>query len=296
MNLTKTDTTTYKTYTITGTSVAALGTCIYIKELRLAFDMGILIDNWVHNTDTVCISHGHCDHIGQLHTHSIRRQFFDSATTPTYIVPKYCIDNFNTLYKAVSGMNVGSYTLPVKQYEGNHYKLLTAESILETKHEFRKNFFIQPIKLAHKILDYGYAVIEKRTKLKQEYLSLSGKEIAIMKKEGADIFYDIITTLFAFTGDTCLDAVVASDLLMNSKVLILECTYVDDSVTKEAAKKMGHVHLYSIKENEDKFKNEVIILIHFSQLHTKAQVTEAINKNLSEEFRKKIVLFTAGLL
>ncbi len=292
----KVDTVKYKSYTITGCSVAALGTCVYVKELRLAFDMGLLIDGWVHNTETVCVSHGHCDHIGQLHVHAVRRRFMDCVTVPTYIMPKYCIGNFNILFKASSGMNTGQYNLPTKEYEGTHYKLVDAEST-QAGFEFRKNFFIRPVKLDHKILDYGYIVSEKRTKLKEEFLSLSGKEIAQRKKEGkdADMFYYIETSLFAYTGDSCLEAVVNSSALMESKVLILECTYVDDTVSAEDAKKMGHVHLYSIKENEDKFKNEMIILMHFSQVCTKEQVADAVKKNLSEEFRKKVVLFTSGL-
>lgn len=294
MNQSKVDIIKYNEYTVIGNSVAAFGTCIYIKELKLAFDMGILVDGWVHNTDVVCISHGHCDHIGQLHIHAIRKKFMDGANIPTYIMPKYCIEHFNTMYKAVSGMNCGSYTELTKNYDGLDYKLVTTEST-NSGFEFRKNFFIKPVKLDHKILDFGYIVSEKRTKLKEEYLSLTGKEIAKLRKEGKDIFYHTETPIFGFSGDSCIDAIVNNEQLMNSKVLIMECTYVDDSISPQDATKFGHVHLYQIKENEHKFKNEMIILIHFSQMCTKEQVYQNVEKYLSEEFMKKIVIFANGL-
>ena len=54
-------------YTIRGYSRAGLYTSILIDEFNVVFDMGY-IHNKSHAYDNKLISHGHCDHIGALHT------------------------------------------------------------------------------------------------------------------------------------------------------------------------------------------------------------------------------------
>jgi hypothetical protein len=67
----------------------------------------------------------------------------------------------------------------------------------------------------------------------------------------------------AFTGDTTADWIanasgcpVAADAL-RAKLLICECTFVDDKVTPEGAREYGHTHVDEIAAAADKFENEV---------------------------------------
>ena len=287
----------YKGHEIIGHSIAGHATTIIVKNLKLCFDMGVIFNDWVHNCDTVCISHGHSDHIGCLHLHSKLRRLY-KLKNPDYILPKYCVNNFNNLYKAVSSMDKGLGKTTNYNYNSNHYNIIVANELAmlpdDNKYYLKNGLYVLPIKMNHKILDVAYVIIEERKKLKDEYLGLSGKELAELRKNGTDITTIKEFPTIAYSGDTKLEPVINNDLMMNSQILILECSFIDDNVDIKTSHKRGHTHLYEIRDNIDKFKNECIILIHFSGSYNNNYIKSQIKKELPGEFRKRVKLLLSG--
>jgi ribonuclease BN (tRNA processing enzyme) len=73
----------------------------------------------------------------------------------------------------------------------------------------------------------------------------------------------------AFTGDTTIDFIKdprCQDAL-RARVLIMECTFLDDKVDIDGAKTLGHMHVRDIAEHADQFK--------VSNLHRHAKSTPA---------------------
>lgn len=60
----------------------------------------------------------------------------------------------------------------------------------------------------------------------------------------------------AFTGDTTIDFVKdpANHAALNAKLLIMECTFMDDAVDQDGAKARGHMHVRDLAEYADSFQ------------------------------------------
>jgi ribonuclease Z len=71
--------------------------------------------------------------------------------------------------------------------------------------------------------------------------------------------------------------------------LILECTFIDDRVSVEMARKSGHVHLYELAERAELFENEQILLTHFSARFTAEEIQAALDKHLPPSLRERVV-------
>ncbi|KAF3335454.1 ribonuclease Z [Carex littledalei] len=85
----------------------------------------------------------------------------------------------------------------------------------------------------------------------------------------------ILVPEVAFTGDTTSDFILDprnSDAL-RAKVLITEATFLDEEIDVEHAKKHGHMHISEIMEHAKWFRNEAILLTHFSSRYTVEQVS-----------------------
>jgi hypothetical protein len=66
----------------------------------------------------------------------------------------------------------------------------------------------------------GYAFWQTRNKLKEEYKSLQGKEIAALKKQGTVVTEDVVDPLFVFTGDTSIKLFETNNSLFDYPVII----------------------------------------------------------------------------
>jgi ribonuclease Z len=79
--------------------------------------------------------------------------------------------------------------------------------------------------------------------------------------------------------------------LYESKVLVLECTFLDERKSLEASRAGCHIHLDEILERAEQFKNETLVLMHFSQLYKPREVEEILNRRCPEALRQRIVPF-----
>ena len=278
-------------FTIIGESMAGHHSAIYIRELRLCFDMGKITHSEMYNASTILISHGHNDHIGALSSHSkIRR--LRRHPKPRYVMPSYCMKNFDRLYLCVSSMDRAEIEVTDYIYNGLHYDLVSTESLNTCKVKVKDKYWIRSVLLNHSIDNYGYVIFEEKKKLKEEYRGLSGKELGALRKAGTIITESINVPMIAYTGDTRLDAVVADDSFMNASILIMECSFIDDNVSITEARKRGHTHLDEIIANRDKFANKCIILFHFSASYKPDYIQRIVNEKMSccPELHEKVKL------
>jgi ribonuclease Z len=100
----------------------------------------------------------------------------------------------------------------------------------------------------------------------------------------------------ASTGDTSGELFErdGADDVYRAKLLVVECTFVDDSVTWEQARERGHMHITDLVLHAHKFKNEAILLIHFSPRYKRAEILAALDQNLPPALRAKCIPFLNG--
>jgi ribonuclease Z len=99
----------------------------------------------------------------------------------------------------------------------------------------------------------------------------------------------------AFTGDTTPDFILdkANKDVLEAKLLIMEATFLDGSVTIEHARNYGHTHLFEVLAHADQFKNKAILFIHFSARYSREDIMRAI-ENLPPPLHGRVVALTEG--
>ncbi|XP_030941017.1 tRNase Z TRZ1 isoform X2 [Quercus lobata] len=95
----------------------------------------------------------------------------------------------------------------------------------------------------------------------------------------SQITYTVTVPEIAFTGDTMSDFIVDQNNIdaLRSRILVMECTFVDNSVQVEGARDYGHIHISEIIGHAERFENKAILLIHFSARHTAEEIQQAVS-------------------
>ncbi|XP_027121668.1 tRNase Z TRZ1 isoform X2 [Coffea arabica] len=111
----------------------------------------------------------------------------------------------------------------------------------------------------------------------------------------SQITYTTTTPEVAFTGDTTSDFIVDSNNIdaLRAKVLIMESTYVEDTMTVDDARDYGHTHLSEIIHHADLFENKAILLIHFSSRYQLDVIQHAIS-SLAPPLAGRVFALTDG--
>ncbi|MBA0735432.1 hypothetical protein Gogos_019281 [Gossypium gossypioides] len=205
------------------------------------------------------------DHIGGLPMYVATRGLY-GMKPPTIVVPTCIKEDVEKLFEVHRKMDQS-------ELKHNLIGLDVGEEFL-----LRRDLKVRAFRTYHVIPSQGYVVYSVKQKLKVEYLGLSGNEIKNLKSSGVEITYTTTTPEVAFTGDTMSDFIVdeANLDVLRAKILVVESTFVDNSVSVEHARDYGHVHLSEIINYADKFKNRAILLIHFSARYALETIQEAI--------------------
>ncbi|GJY52858.1 nuclear ribonuclease Z-like protein [Tanacetum coccineum] len=244
-------------YPIEGLSIAGHETCVILPSLNLAFDIGKCPQRAI-SQQFLFISHGHMDHIGGLPMYVATRGLY-RMSPPTIIVPKVIKESVEKIFEAHRTMD---------QSELNHTLIG-----LDVGNVF---YHVSINSIGHSLLNQVYSV---KQKLKPEYVGLKGDEIKKLKFSGVEITNTTTSPEVAFTGDTTSDFIVDDNNtdVLKAKVLIMESTYVENSMTLENARDYGHTHLSEIISHASRFENKAILLIHFSARYHLDVIKEAVS-------------------
>ncbi|XP_062169706.1 tRNase Z TRZ1 isoform X1 [Alnus glutinosa] len=252
-------------YPVKGLSIAGHETCIMFPTLKLAFDIGRCPQHAIYH-DFLCISHAHMDHIGGLPMYVATRGLY-RMKPPTIIIPKCIKEDVEQLFEVHRRMD---------QSELKHNLIG-----LDIGEEFylRKDLKVRAFKTYHGIPSQGYVVYSVKQKLKQEYLGLPGNEIKNLKSSGVEITNTVTVPEIAFTGDTMSDFIVDQNNIdvLRSRILVMESTFLDNSVSVEHARDYGHTHLSEIISHAERFENKAILLIHFSARYGVVEIQQAVS-------------------
>ena len=195
-----------------------------------------------------------------------------------------------------------------------------AASASKVRHEHRvsKRLTIRAFATTHPVPSQGYVAYGTKEKLKAEFIGSSASEIKALKARGVEITTTVEVPEVAFTGDTTIDWVdratgcrgsanresgeengasvdaVAADAL-RARLLICECTFVDDRCSAEDARRYGHTHIDDLVARADAFRETgAILLIHFSARYKAEEVREALAARLPEALKAKVTPMLEG--
>ena len=155
-------------HTVRGYSVAGEETVVQVPELGVCFDCG-RAPQFALTSDILCISHGHMDHVAGL-AYYISQRHFQGLKPPTILVPAEIADPIDDMLLAWRRIERQQtpYDL-VEMRPGQMFRV-------------RKDFGIRAHRTHHGGPSLGYAAIQIRHKLKDEFHDKSGDELRASRK------------------------------------------------------------------------------------------------------------------
>lgn len=268
---------THRALTIEGYSRAAVQSYWRIPELKLGFELGGSPWSFM-GTPTFFVTHAHLDHMAALPVYVARRRMM-KMEPPTIYLPEPCVDTVHRLLQVWQRLDRGRMICelvgvkPGDEFELSREHVVT---VFETKHT---------------IASVGYVVWDRRKKLKPEFQGLTQDQIRDIRLSGVDVSHEIRVPLVCYTGDTSPPGLDGYPPVYESQVLITEMTFYRPEHRKEKIHKFGHMHLDDILARADRFRNELIVLAHFSTRYHERQIRRAVENRLPESLRGRVHLW-----
>lgn len=267
----------HKGLTIEGYSRAAVQSYWRIPELKLGFDLGGSPWEFM-GTPTIFITHAHLDHMAALPVFVARRRMM-KMEPPTIYVPTETVEWVDKLLKVWQRLDRGRMVCNLIGVEPGQEIELSREHVVEV------------FKTTHTVPSVGYCVWQRRKKLKTEYTGLSGDQIRDLRLSGVDVTAESRTPLVAYTGDTSPPGLDGYPPLFDAQILLTELTFFRPEHRREKIHKFGHMHLDDFLERAERFKNEVIIAMHFSTRYQTDQIERSVMKKLPAILRDRVKLW-----
>lgn len=260
-------------FRIIGTSVAGEATCVQIPELDVCFDMG-MCPRAMLASRVVAVSHGHMDHIGGLAYYCSQRYF--QGMGAGHIVCDARIA------PAIDGMMRGYIDL---ERQVTPFMLTPMEP--EQQIELKNNIFLRAIQVDHTVPAMGYVVLERRSKLREEFIGMPQEKLRELKERGIAITKSLEIPLIAYMGDTSPGAHLIREDVRKARVVVCECTFTEPD-HKDRARVGMHMHADDIAEWLGVLESEALVLTHVSRRTNLAQARRHIEDRVGEAHAHKL--------
>lgn len=259
-----------------GVSLGGIRTCLELPTWKLLVDLGAVDHNQVP-ADTVLITHGHLDHLGGIANHIALRELMGQKPG-RYIMPP-------DIVPAVHELLAIWRKLDAAPLEAELIPLAPGEVL-----PLARNREVEAFATDHRVVSQGYLLRSISAKLLPEFEGVPGPELAAMRKAGTEITRSVRQVEFAFSGDTRIDALLRNEAALTAKRLVMEVTFLDERVSVDKARKVGHIHLDELREHAEAFRCEHLVLTHFSLRYHRRQAWELVKQALPEDLLARTVI------
>ncbi len=246
---------------IDGVSIAGHESFYKLPEFRTLLEFGRAPDDVV-GYPTVAVTHGHLDHMAGLAHYASRRRLQRLGAARVY-VPAEAMDL------------VARWIDISERLENVRYEIEVAPASPGDRIALRKDLELTVLPGRHRVPTVGYLFSEIRHKLLPEHEGKAGEEIARLRREGVAVTRREEVPLLAYTGD-CGEAIFdAAPEIFAARVLLIECSFLFPE-DRDRAREYAHIHLDDVIARAGDFRNEAIVLTHFSQRYRPEDIREAL--------------------
>ncbi|TGL93517.1 MBL fold metallo-hydrolase [Leptospira barantonii] len=267
----------HKQYQFEGISEGGIRTSLYLPSLSLMFDIGAQNPNRIH-LDNLLLTHSHLDHSSGL-PYYISQRSLRKLKPPKIYLPAPLEEPMRKILDLYSQIEDFPYAYDMKAVNPGD------------KIDLDPQHFFSPHKTFHRVPSQGYTIYQRRKKLKKEFQTLPQEELNLALKEKKEVSELSETPVISFSGDTKIEYVLEHEDVANSSILFIECTYIDKERNVDRAREWGHIHLDEIIGNLSSFKNEKIVLIHFSKRYSIPYIREILDKRIPKEEKHRFHAF-----
>ncbi len=260
-------------FTLAGYSVAGEESVIVAGELDVVFDIG-RCPREALRVNHVLLSHGHMDHAAGIAYYFSQRDF-QGVAGGVALVAHSIVGPLENLMDAVA--RVEGHPSPHKfvgMSDGDDY-------------EIRRGLIARAFATRHIGNSLGFAIIDVRHKLKDEFAGLDGPELVELKKKGIEITRRVEIPLVTYLGDTAKANYSAIPHVRDAKALLIECTFFDDDHISRA-RAGRHLHVTDLPEVLEGVNNERIILTHVTRRTNLSEARKILKKTLPADILQRV--------
>lgn len=237
-------------FKVVGFSLAGEETAVALPELNICFDAG-RAPREIVPIDTICVSHGHMDHAAGVPYYFSQRAFI-GAPPGRVIVHRRLAQHFQALQACWS------------EIEGHHTPGDIVGMSGGEEFELRRGLHLHAFDVNHGRFALGFSVVERRHKLKPEFVGRTGPQLVELKKQGIAIEYEVNAPLVAYVGDSADGPFFDRDDVSDAGLIIMECTFFDpDHVVRARAGK--HIHVRDLRNILPRLRSPNILLTHVTR-------------------------------
>jgi ribonuclease Z len=264
--------------TVRGISVGGVYTSLHVPELDVLLDCGIALRSCA-GVRTLVLSHGHADHAGALAALLGIRALHGQHRPLRVIMPVEIVDDVTRALAAMSALQRWPLEIdPVGMAPGD-------EAVV------RGDLRVRAVRTFHPVPSLGYVFFRRVKKLRPEHAGLPGPEIAARRRAGDDLFDEVEHLELGYATDTLVQVLDREPDLARCKVLLLECTFLDERKSIDAARAGCHVHLDELLERAAALAGPEIVLMHLSQLYKPSEVRGILARRLPAELAERVTAF-----
>lgn len=265
-------------YTIRGVSVGGVYTSLHVRELDVLLDIGVAPRSF-GAVDDLFLSHGHADHVGAMTAWLGLRGLIQKGP-PRVFLPEKIADDLCASLEAMSRLQRYDLAVDCVRMEAG------------SEHHMRGDLWVRAFPTFHPVPSLGYQFFRRVNKLRPEHASLPGKEIARRRKAGdASLFFVEERLEVAYATDTLVRVLDDTPSIGQSRVLIIECSFLDEKKSLEASRAGCHIHLDELLEHASVLQNERVVLMHFSQIYRPNEVRQILERRCPPELFERLVVF-----
>ena len=263
--------------TIEGYSRAAVQTYWRIPELKLGFDLGAQPWSFM-GTATWFISHTHLDRIAALPIYVARRRMM-KMEPPVIYVPESAVEPLKRILWTFTRLDRGRLPCELIPISPGDEVELSREHVVTVS------------ATKHTVPSLGFVVWERRRKLKPQFHDLPGERIRDLRMSGTEVTEEHRKARLAYLGDSAPEGLDGCPAMYEADVLIAEMTFVAPRHRKEKIHKSGHMHLDDFIRRRDRFKNQLIVVTHFSARYRDQQIRSYVEERLPDMLDGRLYLW-----
>lgn len=257
-------------------SIGGVETCFIVPAYDVCLDIG-RCPVGAERQGHLLLTHAHIDHAAGLPYYVSLRSLM-SMRPPVVTCPRASAATLQTILD----------TWATLQADSDRLRLIPVED--GDRVPLARGAYARAFRSPHRIASVGYTIFSTKKKLRADLVGLPGPQIAARARAGEAVNDIVETPELSYPGDTRIEVVESEPLVRRSRLLILESTFVGDSVPTEKARRTGHVHLDQIAERADLFENEHIVLSHFSRRHSPERIRAEVRDKFPAHLRERVTL------
>lgn len=269
---------------ILGYSVAGEETWYALPELNLGFDLGRTPPEML-SIDHVFLSHGHIDHSAGLAYYFGQREFLDNSPGTLYL-HEHLVEPTKRLLRCWADIDGHEPPSNVRAVQAG------------VDVTIRRDVTVRPFEVNHarrradgsKTQCLGFAVLDVRQKLKDEFAGLEGPQLVELKKKGIEITRRVEIPLVTYCGDTAMGDFLDLEVVRRARVLLMECTFYDPD-HRDRARAGMHMHALDMRNVLPRLENERILLTHVTRRTHLGDARAALRAALGGPIDERVSFF-----